>query len=155
MRAICEIADRTGRWRGCATSLIGSSHVAANALAGDELGDRAPLRPAQPRTLRPHCAGHEHFNDGLRRSRAKHIDRRRSRIRSAVMTVGTASCEDLAAIRCLRKSWRTGEKNGEERYRFHEMKRAAFTCGQEYAVFDENGKFLGTWPFSSAAGGRG
>jgi hypothetical protein len=120
MRAICDIADRTRRWRGFAAPLVGAGYVSANALAGDELGDGAPIRSAQPRTLSPHGAGHQRFDDGLRRSRAKRIYRRSSRVRSAVMTGRTTCREDLGAIRCLREGWRGGEKDGEQRYRFHE-----------------------------------
>jgi hypothetical protein len=128
MRATCEISDRTRRGRRIATSLVGARHVAADALARDELGDRAPLGSTQSRTLRSHGAGHQRFDDRLRRSRAKRIQHRCSRIRGAVMTVRAARRKNLRAIRRLRESWRTGEKNGEERYKFHEMKRAAFTC---------------------------
>jgi hypothetical protein len=40
---------------------------------------------------------------------------------------GRTTCrEDLSAIWCLREGWRGSEKNGEERYRFHEMKRPGF-----------------------------
>src|SRR5262245_47618332 len=123
MRAVCEISDRTRRWRRFATSLVGARHVAANALACDEFGDRAPLRSTQPRALRSHGTGHQRFDDRLRRSRAKRIQHWGSRVRSAVMAGRTTCREDLSTIWCLREGWRGGKKNGEERYKFHEMKR--------------------------------
>jgi hypothetical protein len=36
------------------------------------------------------------------------------------MTGRTTCREDLSTIWCLREGWRGDEKNGEQRYRFHE-----------------------------------
>ena len=79
---------RTRRRR--AASGVGAGDIAADLLAGDELGDRAALGSAEARALRTHRAGHQAFDDGLRcaglervedwarASRARRYDRTRS-----------------------------------------------------------------------------